>query len=178
MAYPFVVLSGPVGQGKTSWLQQHLPENSQGILTPVKEGKRIFQQLGTAQCWPMEARAQETEILLVGRYRFSRAAFDKAEECLQSVLRAPHSGWLVLDEVGPLELSGRGFHAIAQQLQQAYAGPQLWVVRDRCLQEVIEAYQLAQQPGFTLVHWQQLNLLKTLFSTYLCKNPKHGLSIR
>ena len=68
----------------------------------------------------MQANDEETDVIIVGRYRFLETAFKKGNEILQDALTNPKLGYIIIDEVGKLELQSRGFHksvlsAIAKQ---------------------------------------------------------------
>lgn len=85
-----------------------------GILTPVGEnGKRYFLDLASKATWPMEAVDGETETLSIGRFVFSATGFQRAVEVIRDSINKP--GWLVIDEIGPMELRGEGFSEILRQ---------------------------------------------------------------
>ncbi|HSU28123.1 MAG TPA: nucleoside-triphosphatase [Chitinophagaceae bacterium] len=125
------ILTGPIQTGKTSSLQQWAEnrEDVYGILTPVINGKRVFLNVRTGEQWPMEASGTDKEFIIVGKYNFSKIGFDKAAEIIRASIQAP--GWLVIDEIGPLELKGEGFNAILKKVISNRKGKTLLVVRDK-----------------------------------------------
>jgi len=110
------LLTGPVQTGKTTslanWSEKR--KNVYGILTPVVAGQRVFRNIHTAEQFPMIAGADEQEVLAVGRFVFSQKGFEKAIQILRGVLHK--EGWLVVDEIGPLELRGEGFCGIVKEI--------------------------------------------------------------
>ena len=109
------ILTGPIQSGKTTSLQKwsENENNVWGILTPVLEGKRVFMNVTTGEQFPMEAEEGEKEILSVGRFSFSKKNFDKAVGIIEEAI--DKEGWLIIDEIGPLELRGEGFSEIVKK---------------------------------------------------------------
>ena len=139
------LLSAPIRTGKTTALQHLLSgkKNSSGVLTPDVEGKRQFMDIATGQFFNMEAREDETNVLAVGRFRFSRHSFEKAAGILNQAPIA--DGWRIIDEIGPLELRGEGFGPVLKGLLADYAAHEmrlLLVVRDTLLDEVCRHFRL------------------------------------
>jgi nucleoside-triphosphatase THEP1 len=138
------ILTGPVYTGKTSslvnWSQKH--RDVYGILTPDVEGQRVFMDAHSRQQFRMEAAGDETDILQVGRYVFSKQSFAAAAQVIRDGM--PRPGWLVIDEVGPLELRGQGFHDVLQEAlrQQPEEQTIVLVVREGLVEKVREVFDL------------------------------------
>ncbi len=132
-----VILSRPVRTGKTSsllaWARER--EHVKGILTPDAGEGRVFMDLATGERFPMQA-SDEKDIMPVGRFRFSRAAFARASAMLRQA--ATGNGWIVIDEIGPLELKGEGFATVLQELLVLPVNSYslLLVVREGLVEEV------------------------------------------
>lgn len=62
----------------------------------------------------MEFPLDDSDIYEVGRYRFSKKAFDQAASVIREGLDGP--GWLLIDEIGPLELKGEGFYHLLREI--------------------------------------------------------------
>ncbi|MEI9912309.1 MAG: nucleoside-triphosphatase [Bacteroidota bacterium] len=103
------ILSGPVQSGKTTSLIKRTEKRNDvyGILTPVVNGKRMFMNVQARQLFDMEATEEETEILTVGRFVFSKRGFNKAIQVIRDA--QDKEGWLIIDEIGPMEAAGRRF---------------------------------------------------------------------
>lgn len=124
------LLNRPRGSGKTTSLERWAAgrQDVNGILSPVIRGQRYFRDIRTGELFPMEAGANETAVLEVGRFRFSREAFDKAIQVLRKAVNEP--GWLVIDEIGPLEMRGAGFHEVLHEILIHRPFPLLIVLRE------------------------------------------------
>ncbi|HEX7845099.1 MAG TPA: nucleoside-triphosphatase, partial [Chitinophagaceae bacterium] len=111
---PVYILSAPIQSGKTTSLIEWAAgkQNIHGILTPVVNGKRVFMNAETKEQWPMEAIGDE-ETILVGKFIFSKTGFQKAIQVIREAI--DKKGWLIIDEIGPLELRGEGFHPVLKE---------------------------------------------------------------
>lgn len=76
----------------------------------------------------MEAEADESAVLSVGRFQFSKNNFDRAIGIIRDAI--PQDGWLIIDEIGPLELKGEGFHDVLKEVLGGRKGKLLLVVRE------------------------------------------------
>ena len=125
------ILTAPIQSGKTTSLTEWIRNktNVAGILTPVINGKRVFQNIKTGEQFPMEAVPGESEVLAVGRFVFSRKNFNEAAEVIRNAINNP--GWLVIDEIGPMELTGNGFSDILKEVLIRRNDKLLLVVRDK-----------------------------------------------
>lgn len=111
------ILSGPIQSGKTTRLIKWCEGRNDvtGILTPDVDGKRFFFDIETKNLFLMEAREDEGNILSIGKYKFSKSAFERASQILLNAINK-NSGWIIIDEVGPLELKGEGFSEVIKKL--------------------------------------------------------------
>src|SRR5690348_7342823 len=98
------------------------------VFLPVVDGKRVFMDAHTREQFPMEAIDGEKEMLMVGRFIFSKAGFDKAVSIIKQNIDA--KGWLVIDEIGPLELKREGFADALKEVVEKRKANTLLVVRD------------------------------------------------
>lgn len=123
------ILTAPIQSGKTTSLLQWSENRADvfGILTPLVNGKRIFLDATTKEQWPMEAAGNE-EAVAVGRFLFSKKGFEKAVAVIAEGIRK--EGWLVIDEIGPLELQGEGFDTVLRETIQNRKDRLLMVVRE------------------------------------------------
>ena len=90
----------------------------------------------------MEASGDEKR-LTVGRFQFSASAFQKAAAHLRAV--PDFVCWVVIDEVGPLELRGEGFSAVLKELIESRNEGQtiVLVVREELVVKVAEYFSIA-----------------------------------
>jgi nucleoside-triphosphatase THEP1 len=135
------ILTAPIQSGKTtsliSWSANR--NDVHGILTPVVGAKRVFMNAQTKEQFPMEATGEE-KTLLVGRFAFSKAGFDKAIQIIRNAINK--EGWLVIDEIGPLELNGEGFCAILKEALALRQEKILLVVREGIAEKVREFFNI------------------------------------
>ena len=112
------ILSGPIRSGKTTQLLHWSARRDDvyGILTPDMHGKRVFMDAHSKAQFAMEASGEDQAIITIGRFAFSVAAFLKAIEIIWDSMRNRKTGWLILDEIGPLELKNTGFASVLQQV--------------------------------------------------------------
>jgi len=131
-----IIYTAPIQSGKTTSLLNWSSNRNDvfGILTPIINGKRVFMDVHTKVTWPMEAEHEEDSID-VGRFRFSKKGFERAIETIRastiSVSSIRDTPWLVIDEIGPLELRDEGFANVFKEALNNHMGRLLVVVRDK-----------------------------------------------
>lgn len=139
-----IILTGDKQSGKTTFLKKWATtqENVAGILTPIVDRNRCFYNIETALFYDMEVAAKEPlqeAVLTVGKYFFSQENFTKASTTLTDACTITHLKYLVIDEVGPLELTQqKGFYqALLFVLQHLQHTVQLViVVRQNCIEKM------------------------------------------
>jgi len=106
------ILTGAIQTGKTSALIKWSANRNDvfGILTPVINGKRFFMNARTKKQFQMEANDNEKETISIGQFNFSKVSFEKAIKIARDEINK--KGWLVIDEIGPLELRKEGFYNV------------------------------------------------------------------
>lgn len=138
------ILTGEIAEGKTTALQRWIGARNDisGVLSPVLEGKRYFLDIATKELFPMEAENNETGALKIGRFSFSGNAFERAIQIIRSSVGK--SRWLVLDEVGPLELKGEGFSDVIRDIlaDQHKEQKLLFVVRNSLRDDMIRYFNI------------------------------------
>jgi len=137
------ILTGPIQSGKTTSLVKWVKErkNVFGVFTPVVNGKRMFMDAHIGQLFDMEAGEEEKETVPVGRFNFSKANFEKASGIINEAMNK--EGWLVIDEIGPLELRGEGFYEALKNISQTRKDqPVLLVVREGMAEKVTAFFGL------------------------------------
>ncbi|MBW8359531.1 MAG: NTP transferase domain-containing protein [Weeksellaceae bacterium] len=138
------ILSGRKGSGKTTsllrWAEKSI--NITGFLSPKIDGKRSFQNLKTWELRPME---NKNSTLKVGKYVFDEETFSWAAEELYLQFQGD-TEWLVIDEIGPLEVrKQQGFHEFLLKIlhENGPLKPKLlFVVRDTLVDEFLDHYKI------------------------------------
>lgn len=146
-----VIFSKPVHSGKTTTLlawskRQH---NIAGILMPDIDGQRHMYDINSKEYFISQCihPAKENEPLVtIGRFSFYSASFSKATAViLTSLVHEPD--WLVIDEIGRLEMKGSGFHDVLQEIIPLYQktrnnGKLLLVIRNSLLDDVVSFFKI------------------------------------
>ncbi len=168
------LLSGPVQTGKTSFLRQLLPElQKQGLRINGILSLAHFQggelrgynalDLQTQKTYPLLRIHPEKNWLRVGSFGMIPEGLSQAE---QTILHFQESDLTIIDEIGPLELSGSGFWPSFCRLRQQDQ-PLLTVVRESLVLRLLAScsspashFQLST-PGLETLMIPNLLKLKT-----------------
>lgn len=139
------IYSDPIKSGKTTKLMQWAAsqKNIDGIFQPVIEGKRFLYHISSRSLKPLEIE-KSNDTTTIGQYIFSNQAFLWAQEKLIKAINN-EIDWLVIDEIGPLELEGKGLEpAISKILAEVKHSNQnvIIVVRKNLLDKITAHYKL------------------------------------
>lgn len=147
------ILSDAIRTGKTTALKKWIEQapNITGFLSPEIDGKRMFQNIETGELIPMETERKD---LIVGKFAFGSKSFAYVENEILKECKKGTASFVVLDEVGPLEIDkSLGFHELLIQLQQVSNSDKsnlLFVVRDYCLEAFLRKYNFENVLTFNL----------------------------
>ncbi len=141
-----------IHSGKTTQLQQWLRnKNNQvsGILTPDKDGRRQLYDISRSEYHELETdeNTPAAEVLVMGKYRFSKQGFEKAREILMRSIKE-NTEWMIVDEVGKLELNEQaGLEPALGEVIRFYQsgnakGKLIVVIRTYLLDEAVDRYGL------------------------------------
>jgi nucleoside-triphosphatase THEP1 len=164
MSNKIIILTGEVQTGKTTSLQQFCAQrnNVAGILTPIIKGKRMFYDISGKISFEMEASEGE-EKLIIGKYLFSAASFKKANHILLQESKRDHIGYLIIDEIGPLEIKQqKGFYnSFTAILNSLFSYTLIIVVRQALVEDVVALFNLKSynteiHKDHTDIHWSSL----------------------
>lgn len=140
------ILTGPIRSYKTTtllhWALRH-PEVG-GVLTPDRNEIRHLYRVSDTTWLPWQKSAvTNDDDFTIGRFIFDGVAFATALDWLQADVTNPGIRHILMDEIGPLELSGKGFDPWLRRFLQ-YPPPKalILVVRDSVLEDVLSRYQL------------------------------------
>ena len=93
----------------------------------------------TKEHFPMEATGDE-EALTVGRFIFSKTGFEKAKQIIRDAINIDN--WLVIDEIGPMELRGDGFCDVLKEVLAARTKKIILVVREGLAERVKQFFKI------------------------------------
>lgn len=139
------VFTGKVHSGKTTRLMQWaaLHKNIDGIFQPVIDERRFIYHISSRLLKILETE-DTNNIIEIGKYKFSNQAFDWANKILVDCC-SKELDWIIVDEIGPLELAGK---ALAPAVQKIFSANEkinaniLCVVREEILSEFLDHYNL------------------------------------
>lgn len=143
-----LILTGPIQTGKTSGLMHWAAgqKNIDGIFQPVIDDKRFIYHIASRTLRQLET--DETRgVTTIGKFKFCDQTFDWAKKILSDCINQKLE-WLIIDEVGPLELEGKGLEPVITKIfieRESFHGKLLYVVRDKILDKFIERYNLKNQ---------------------------------
>lgn len=164
------ILTGPVRTGKTSalleWSNNRL--DVVGCLCPDDEnGKRYFLNIKSEETHilELESETESDEVVSIGPFHFLKKAFDKVNEYLIHLKDKSDYSYLIIDELGKLELKNQGLHNAAKSLIPHYLNKEnihlILIVRESLLEEVISYYNITNH---SVIKKEDLVLLPKLFS--------------
>ena len=161
-----IILTGDKQSGKTTFLTKWCAtqQNVAGILTPIVSDKRCFYDIETTAFFNMEVAANpplNQGILIVGKYFFSQQNFAKAAATIMDACANSSFKYLIIDEIGPLELKQqKGFYqALIFVLEHLQKKVQLIiVVRQNCIEDMVQLLNKynSQSSIFSIVQLQLL----------------------
>ena len=142
------IFSRPIRSGKTTELLEWIRHERKvaGILMPDVNGSRKMAEIVSGDVYEFEVASAGEGIISIGKYHFKEEIFKKGQEILLVKQRIPVD-WIVVDEVGKLELEGRGFEpAVSELIKDVKEGSRkeklLLVIRDSILETAVEQLHL------------------------------------
>ena len=160
------ILTGAIRSGKTTALL-HWSKNRNdvdGLLCPDDaNGKRYFLKLKNKTIFKLEAEAEaETEaIVAIGNFKFLQSAFNDANDYLILEASKTERQYLIIDEIGKLELKNEGLHVSTKALISQFKSNDnthlILVVRDYLLDAVLEHYGITE---CSILNTEDLKVLK------------------
>ena len=143
-----LILTGPTRSHKTTTLLNWAKKRNDcgGVLTPDHLGLRILYNVREKKSIPFEKKENSLDNdIVIGRFVFDLENFNLATQWLDEHLSDPALHYVLLDEIGPLELGGRGWDQwLLSSLAKIGDKTLTLVVRRSLLDEVIEHYRLEE----------------------------------
>ena len=142
------IYSGPIHSGKTTRLDKWSKQSPSvdGVLTLLINGKRHLKFISTGEMYLLESILSDIGLIeQIGKYKFLKSMFQKSHEYLLNLIQDSPK-WIVIDEIGFLELRGMGFEPVVthliRDLNTKLDVNILLVVRDKLKENVIDYYNL------------------------------------
>jgi nucleoside-triphosphatase len=144
-----VILTGPVHSGKTSLLRNVISflrgrglQVSGYLSEPLREGERILGydlvEIGGGK-FPFLRRGSPPEGQRIGRFFLDGEGLRQSERIIR---QTPPDDLLIVDEVGPLELEGRGVRPSLERILSSRPGTTLLVIRESILGDIVASLGL------------------------------------
>lgn len=141
-------VTGPLHSGKTTRLKAWAEgrQDVAGVFQPVVNGNRYFVDILSGEKCRMDAGEEDQEVYVIGKYRFRIEAFAWASDVLVEALERQEVQYLIVDEIGPLEMQEMGLHPVLNDLLESpIPGVNIiLVIRDYLLEEVLERYRVRE----------------------------------
>ncbi|MFH2141700.1 MAG: nucleoside-triphosphatase [Bacteroidota bacterium] len=147
-----IIISGPEKSGKSSYLEKLvLNLKNRGIKTggficpsvfenDIKIGHDLL-DINSDKRLLLSRNTGTEDMPKVGNYFFNNDALRYGIESIE-LINLYNTEIVVIDEVGPWELSGQGWAENLNQLVKLYKKPMIWVVRESIVEKVIENWSL------------------------------------
>ena len=145
------ILTGAIRSGKTTALKHWVKQRTDvdGLLCPDgKHGKRYFLNIASQEEYPLEnANVLHKNSISVGSFQFMKSAFQKANKYVINSAENQHYNYLIIDELGKLELRNEGLHDAAIRIISEYERLTkqhlILVVRESLLHKIIQHYHIS-----------------------------------
>jgi nucleoside-triphosphatase THEP1 len=142
------ILTGRIQSGKTTritnWIK--IQTTCAGVLSPVIRNLRYIYAIHSNQTRLLEVNRSSIEpgqIVRIGRYRFNGEIFKWAREEMIIGFKG-HPDWFIIDEIGPLELIGKGLEPAVSKIfeshQKSLHTKLILVIREQLLQGFLAHY--------------------------------------
>jgi nucleoside-triphosphatase THEP1 len=147
-------VTGGVGAGKSSFLQEVVQTLRERAVFPagflaegiVEKGERKGYRLAdltSGERRPFGEVRERKGRIHTGRFTFNQETLRWGEDLLWQAVSREDTPLIILDEVGPLELKGKGWARAMEHLLHQSRIPQVWAVRSRAVEAVIKAWNLS-----------------------------------
>ena len=140
------IVTGKIHSGKTTSLFRFISENkaADGILAPIVNERRRLYHISTKTIKDLEVDKKSEGTISVGKYHFLNESFKWANKKLLESYNLPTT-YLIIDEIGKLELNGGGLHESTKEIVERIRNSEKYlilVIRDYLLKDVLQYYQI------------------------------------
>jgi len=143
------ILSCDIRSGKTTalldWIKNR--KDVDGLLCPDGDnGKRYFLKIKSKTKFELEVESESENTITIGPFHFLKSAFKEANDYLLETNKKRDFKYLIIDEIGKLELKNDGLHDAAKILIPQYVMNEYFhlilVVRESLLNDVLKHYDI------------------------------------
>jgi len=154
------ILTGDIRTGKTTALLNWIKGRNDidGLLCPDgNDGKRYFLKVKSKEEFELEVEFESEKTITIGSFHFLKSAFEKGNQFLIELSTKTKSQYLIVDELGKLELKNEGLHNAALKLIPDFMFNDdthlILVVRASLLEEIINHYHIKE---YTIISIEDL----------------------
>lgn len=143
------ILTGNIRTGKTTallnWSKSR--DDVDDVLCPDGDnGKRYFLKIKSKEEFELEVENTSEKTITIGPFHFLKSSFDEANGYLLEANNRKNYKYVVIDELGKLELENEGLHDAAKKLIPDFISNEnkhiILVVRTELLETIVNHYQL------------------------------------
>lgn len=170
------ILTGEIRSGKTTALRNWIVNRNDvdGLLCPDdKNGKRYFLKVKSGKEFELETEIGNQEIIEIGNFKFLKSAFKKANDYLISIASETNYSYLIIDEIGKLELKNKGVHLATEILISKYRRDEkqhvILVVRDYLLDAILKYYQICEYSLLKKENLTKNSLTQSIINRHECR---------
>lgn len=145
------ILTGAIRTGKTSALLDWCKTKNDvdGVLCPDDDnGKRYFLEIKNKNVIELETDLKTEDIIEIGNFKFLKSAFDTVNDYLVSITSEIENQYVIIDELGKLELKKEGLHLSSETLISQSKSHEkqhlILVVRDYLFDSVLKHYAISE----------------------------------
>jgi len=154
------IVTGKVQGGKTTFVEELVDALKKkglsiaGFLSTgtFRDGKRdsfTLKDLTSGMEIPLAASDFREGWIRYSRFYFNPSALERGTEMVQAGLKN-HPDLIVIDEVGPMELEGKGWNGLLRTLADVDTIPQVWIARDRVVDAVLQKWNISANHVITI----------------------------
>ncbi|WP_456438738.1 nucleoside-triphosphatase [Psychroserpens sp.] len=159
------ILTGDIRTGKTTALLDWCKNRNDvdGVLCPDDENRlRYFLNIKSKGVYPLVAHTdtEENNTISIGSFQFMKSSFQNANDYLLHSNDQRDYSYLIIDELGKLELKNIGLHDSAKSIIIQYENSKshhlILVIRESLLNDIIEHYNISE---YSVLKKEDLQLL-------------------
>lgn len=166
------VITGEKDSGKTRFVNELLTRlQSKGIAVAgivqnkiIKNDERYGYDLydvQSQQTVPLCRTDAVDEDIIAGPFKFFSEAIRFGNDAL-SITKVQESGIVIIDEVGPLEMKGKGWASALEKLIEGYTGTLILIVRDSLTEDIFNKFQFTPKEVWNIKQTQLEDAMKYL----------------
>lgn len=143
------ILSGDIRSGKTTALLNWVSGRNDvdGLLCPDGDnGKRYFLKINSKERFELEVESESKDTITIGPFHFLKSAFKNANDYLLEANERKDFKYLIIDELGKLELKNEGLDDAAKALMPQFENDEdchlILVIRASLLNDILRHYHI------------------------------------